>query len=99
MPRSEVEIAADLELALTTHKSNRHITRFLYPDEPFFPLVDTNWALLHRLDYNEAEIFLRNRAAKGFTAVMVVLVVQHGYVYRIISLTKRLFDYPDRQGE
>lgn len=76
--RTEADLIKALELAVRADDTGRHLTRFLTPDEPFFPLVDTNWAMLHRLDYRETEIFLKNRAAKGFTSVMVVLVVQHG---------------------
>ncbi len=38
----------------------------------FFYLGDTAWALLQRLDSAEAERYLTDRAAKGFTAVQVV---------------------------
>ncbi len=39
---------------------------------PFFYLADTAWALLQRLALGEAEHYLRDRAAKGFTSVQVV---------------------------
>ena len=42
------------------------------PDDPFFYLGDTAWELFHRLDLDEARIFLENRAAKGFNVVMAV---------------------------
>ena len=34
---------------------------------PFFYLADTAWSLFHRLTREEADLYLRNRAAKGFT--------------------------------
>lgn len=39
---------------------------------PFFYLGDTAWELLHRLDRDEAGIYLSDRAAKGFTVVQTV---------------------------
>jgi hypothetical protein len=41
---------------------------------PFFYLADTAWALFHRLTFVEADRYLRNRAAKGFTVVQAVLL-------------------------
>lgn len=76
--RTNEEHAASLNVALKAHETGRHLNRFSKPDKPSYHLADTNWALLHRLDLNKTEFFLRNRAAKGFTAVMVVVVVQHG---------------------
>src|SRR4051812_18841368 len=34
---------------------------------PFFYLADTAWELFHRLDRGEADLYLKNRAAKKFT--------------------------------
>ena len=39
---------------------------------PFFYLADTAWSLFHRLTREEADLYLRNRAAKGFTVVQAV---------------------------
>ncbi len=39
---------------------------------PFFYLADTAWELFHRLDREEAELYLRNRADKGFTVIQAV---------------------------
>ncbi len=52
--------------------------RYLETDDgkPFFWLADTAWELVHRLDLEEAERYLRNRAAKGFTVVQVVLLAE-----------------------
>jgi hypothetical protein len=38
----------------------------------FFYLADTAWSLFHRLTREEADAYLRNRAAKGFTVVQAV---------------------------
>ena len=41
--------------------------------EPFFWLGDTGWELFHRLTREEADRYLRNRAAKGFTVIQAVI--------------------------
>ncbi len=43
---------------------------------PFFYLGDTAWQLFHRLNREEAELYLRNRAAKGFTVIQAVLLAE-----------------------
>ncbi|MFN2131931.1 MAG: glycoside hydrolase family 140 protein [Anaerolineae bacterium] len=45
---------------------------------PFFYLADTAWELFHRLNAEEADRYLRNRAAKGFTAVQAVVLSERG---------------------
>jgi Protein of unknown function (DUF4038)/Putative collagen-binding domain of a collagenase len=40
--------------------------------EPFFWLGDTAWLLFHRLDRDETERYLRDRADKGFTVIQAV---------------------------
>src|SRR5687767_9749282 len=48
--------------------------RYLLKDgEPFFWLGDTAWELFHRLDRDEADRYLKDRADKGFTVIQVVL--------------------------
>jgi len=44
--------------------------------KPFFYLADTAWELFHRLDRAEAEVYLRDRAAKGFNAVQAVVLAE-----------------------
>jgi hypothetical protein len=43
---------------------------------PFFWLGDTAWELFHRLDRAEAEFYLADRAAKGFTVVQAVALAE-----------------------
>ncbi len=43
---------------------------------PFFYLGDTAWELFHRLDRVEADRYLSNRAAKGFTVIQAVVLAQ-----------------------
>jgi len=45
---------------------------------PFFYLGDTAWELFHRLDREEADLYLSNRAAKGFTVIQAVVLSQIG---------------------
>ncbi len=52
--------------------------RFLqYADgTPFFYLGDTAWELFHRLNREEAGIYLEDRARKGFNVIQAVLVAE-----------------------
>src|SRR5579871_356809 len=52
--------------------------RFLvYSDgRPFFWLGDTAWELFHRLNREEADRYLENRARQGFTVVQAVAVAE-----------------------
>src|SRR5215212_1909508 len=43
---------------------------------PFFYLADTAWELFHRLTIDEAEKYLENRRAKGYTAVQAVALAE-----------------------
>lgn len=45
---------------------------------PFFYLGDTAWELFHRLSKEEAELYLSNRAEKGFTVIQAVILAQLG---------------------
>jgi hypothetical protein len=51
---------------------------FLVTDEgkPFFYLADTAWELFHRLDREQADRYLKNRADKGFTAIQAVVLAE-----------------------
>ncbi|HEU5098516.1 MAG TPA: glycoside hydrolase family 140 protein [Roseiflexaceae bacterium] len=52
--------------------------RFLIHDDgtPFFYLGDTAWELFHRLTLGEAERYLQDRAAKGFTVIQAVALAE-----------------------
>jgi hypothetical protein len=45
---------------------------------PFFYLGDTAWELFHRLKREEADEYLRDRAAKGFTVIQAVVLAELG---------------------
>lgn len=44
---------------------------------PFFYLGDTAWELFHRLDREEADLYLQDRADKGFTVIQAVVLAEH----------------------
>src|SRR5258706_15522579 len=52
--------------------------RFIVYDNgtPFFYLGDTAWELFHRCTLDEAEHYLRDRAAKGFTVIQAVALAE-----------------------
>lgn len=52
--------------------------RFLVRDDgtPFFYLADTAWELFHRLNREEADRYLRDRASKGFTVIQAVVLAE-----------------------
>ena len=45
-------------------------------NSPFFYLGDTAWELFHRLNREEAGIYLNDRAAKGFTVIQAVVLAE-----------------------
>ena len=54
--------------------------RFLQYDDgsSFFYLGDTAWELFHRLNREEADTYLANRAKKGFTVIQAVVLAERG---------------------
>ena len=51
--------------------------RFIIKEnKPFFWLGDTAWELFHRLDREEAEFYLKKRAAQGFTVIQAVALAE-----------------------
>ncbi|MFN4147547.1 MAG: glycoside hydrolase family 140 protein [Runella sp.] len=52
--------------------------RFLVHEngKPFYWLGDTAWELFHRLNREEAEKYLKNRAEKGFTVIQAVALAE-----------------------
>ena len=51
--------------------------RFLMKNgKPFFWMGDTAWELFHRLDSNEADIYLKKRAEQGFTMIQAVVLAE-----------------------
>lgn len=59
---------------LIVSENNRYIQ---YADgKPFFWLGDTAWELFHRLNREDAEMYLKNRADKGFTVIQAVVLAE-----------------------
>jgi len=54
--------------------------RFLVKEDgsPFFWLGDTAWELFHRLNREDSERYLRDRAGKGFTVIQAVVLAEFG---------------------
>ena len=46
--------------------------------KPFFYLGDTAWELFHRLDRDDADLYLKDRAAKRFTVIQAVVLAEFG---------------------
>jgi hypothetical protein len=44
--------------------------------KPFFWLGDTAWELFHRLNREEADLYLQNRADKGFNVIQAVVLAE-----------------------
>jgi hypothetical protein len=67
--------AQDRQLSQIKVSQNK---RFLVRDDgkPFFYLGDTAWELFHRLNREEAERYLKDRAAKGFTVIQAVAIAE-----------------------
>ena len=65
-------LAAPPELKVSENR------RFLVTSEgkPFFWLGDTAWELFHRLNREEADRYLADRAAKGFTVIQAVALAE-----------------------
>ncbi len=66
--------AADTSKTLKVSDNKRFL---VYQDgTPFFYLGDTAWELFHRLNREEAERYLKNRAGKGFTVIQAVVLAE-----------------------
>ena len=72
-----VQIHAMNDFSPTRVSDNK---RFLLKNDgtPFFYLADTAWTLFHRLNYEESDEYLRDRAAKGYTVIQAVALSEHG---------------------
>src|SRR6266849_1030209 len=71
--------------------------RFLVREDgtPFFYLGDTAWALFQRLDREEADRYLRDRAAKGFTVIQAVALSE----FDGLRVPNRYGDLPLHDGD
>lgn len=72
-----VMLHQDVEAGLPRLKiSDNH--RFIVKQDgaPFFYLGDTAWELFHRLNREEAQLYLSDRAAKRFTVIQAVVLAE-----------------------
>jgi hypothetical protein len=69
---------SDAETAYPVRVSDNHHFLIDQKGEPFFYLGDTAWELFHRLDRDEADVYLKDRAAKRFTVIQAVVLAEHG---------------------
>jgi hypothetical protein len=66
-----------LEAAVARLKVSENRRFLIYEDgRPFFYLGDTAWALFHRLNREEADRYLQDRAKKGFTVIQAVAIAE-----------------------
>ena len=65
-------VQAQYQLKVSSNK------RFLLKEngQPFFYLGDTAWELFHRLDRENADKYLQDRANKGFTVIQAVVLAE-----------------------
>lgn len=59
--------------AFTVSTNKRYLMK---EGKPFFWLGDTAWELFHRLDREDAEYYLKKRAAQGFTVIQAVALAE-----------------------
>lgn len=88
------------------HPENRYL---MYEDgEPFFWLGDTAWELFHRLNRDEADFYLSERARQGFNVIQAVALAEFDGLavpnkYGRIPLKKENGSYnpekPDTDGD
>ncbi len=71
---------------LRVAENNRYLE---YEDgTPFFYLGDTAWELFHRLNREEADRYLTDRAEKGFTVVQAVILEDAGAGFPLPGIGK-----------
>lgn len=72
--RQEADVEEDNVQRLQVSENKRFL---VYEDgRPFFYLGDTAWELFHRLDREEADTYLQDRAAKRFTVIQAVVLAE-----------------------
>ncbi len=62
--------------AWPTRVSDDHRSLVDAEGRPFFYLGDTAWELFHRLNFEEADRYLRDRAGKRFTVIQAVVLAE-----------------------
>lgn len=79
---------------LTVTENGRYLRN---GDQPFFWLGDTAWLFFPRCTLEQAEIYLKNRKAKGFNVIQVDF--QHGTTEQVVDFAKPLEGQPATSDE
>lgn len=69
----QTSLGQNLPLLKISSDSNYIVT---HDNEPFFWLGGTAWELIHRLDKEEIDKYLTDRANKGFTVIQTVILAE-----------------------
>lgn len=66
-------------MAISASSNGRYLPRGYRTkmNEPFFWIADTNWELFHKLNPTDVDLFLADRAAKGFNVIQAVLLSKY----------------------
>lgn len=77
-PTPRWDVAATNRATMPERLSVSSNRRYLVDEQgrPFFYLADTAWELFHRLTREEADMYLDDRARKGFTAIQAVAIAE-----------------------
>ena len=75
--------------------------RFLVKDDdtPFFYLGDTAWSLFERLDREEVDFYLEDRASKGFNVIQAVVIFEGGIKPNVYGHEPFIDKDPSRPSE
>jgi hypothetical protein len=58
--------------------SDNHRFLVTSDDKPFFYLADTAWELLHRLNRDDTQLYLKDRADKNFNVIQTCILAEFG---------------------
>ncbi len=72
-------VAAYAQNQLEVSDNGRYLQR--ETGEPFFYMGDTAWAIFHRLNKDEVDQYLTDRAEKGFTVIQAVVLSELNGIY------------------
>lgn len=64
------------DLAISASPDGRYLYR-TKSGEPFFWIADTNWELFHKLNQTDVDLYLADRAAKGFNVIQAVALSKY----------------------
>jgi len=70
---TQINFGQNLPLLKVSNNQNYIVTQ---DNEPFFWLGGTAWELIHRLTKEEIDVYLTDRANKGFTVIQTVILAE-----------------------